>query len=225
MSRQLPLALPPLERHSRGDFLVTGANRLALAAIEGWRDWPSGKMLLIGPRGAGKTHLSAIWAAETGAARVTGADLTPADAGRLARAGAVLVEDAEALAGREGRERALFHLHNLLSLSGRLLVTAASPPRDWGLHLPDLLSRMQATALTRIEPPDDALLQGVLAKLFADRQIEVTPALLSFLVARMPRSIGAARRLVAAIDGRALAVRRPVGIRLAADVLAELTCE
>jgi len=219
MSRQLPLALPPLERHSRADFLMGASNRLALAAIDGWRDWPGGRMLLVGPRGSGKTHLARIWAGESGALPVRGADLSTADAGRLALAGAVIVEDAEALAGSDAAERAMFHLHNLLAPAGRLLLTAPAPPRDWGLRLPDLLSRLQAAPLIRLEAPDDALLHGVLAKLFADRQIEPAPATLAFLVARMPRSLEAARRLVAEIDARALARRRPVGPRLAAEAL------
>ena len=43
------------------------------------------------------------------------------------------------VAGNPRRETALFHLHNLLAEPGwPLLLTAATPPRDWGLALPDL---------------------------------------------------------------------------------------
>ena len=113
-----------------------------------------------------------------------------------------------------------FHLHVLLARTGGvLLLTAAAPPRDWGLTLPDLMSRMQAAPVTRIEPPDDALLSAVLVKLFADRQLAVAPNLIPYLVARMPRSVGAARELVAALDAAALAEGRPVTRSLAAGLL------
>ncbi len=63
-------------------------------------DWPLGKMVLIGPRGAGKTHLAHIWAADSGATLLA-ADST--DQRRYCpiwwHSGPVVVEDAERLAG------------------------------------------------------------------------------------------------------------------------------
>jgi chromosomal replication initiation ATPase DnaA len=127
-----------------------------------------------------------------------------------------VVEDAERLVGAD--ETALFHLHNMLA-GKYLLVTAACPPRDWGISLPDLASRMQAVPAARLEAPDDALLTAVLVKLFADRQITVPANLISYLTLRMDRSLHAAGELVAALDARALALGRPVTRALAAEVL------
>ncbi len=220
MSRQLAFDLPVKDGMTRAEFFVSPANALALAALDGWQAWPGGKMLLLGPPGAGKTHLAQIWTTETGAALVTGADLAAADLPALAAAGRVAVEDAASVAGDAQAETALFHLHNLLSQTGgTLLLTAETPPRDWGLTLPDLLSRMQAAPVTRLEAPDDTLLSAVLIKLFADRQLAVAPNLIPYLVARMPRSVGAARELVAALDAAALAEGRPVTRALAAGLL------
>lgn len=225
MSAQLPLDLPPPRPAlGRGDFLPAGPNALALAAIDRWAEWPQGKLVLVGPEGAGKTHLAHVWAAMSGAAVVpatalAGADL-PALAGAGAGAGAVAVEDAERIAGDGEAETALFHLHNLvLAAGGRLMLSARTLPRDWGLVLPDLASRVAAAGLARIAPPDDALLAAVLVKLFADRQLGVPAALIPWLVARMERSFAAAQALVAALDARALAEGRPVGRAMAAAVL------
>ena len=218
MSHQLAFDLPISETMTRAAFFVSPVNALALAALDGWQDWPLGKMLLVGPAGAGKTHLAHVWAAEAGAVRVLAATLATADLPGLAASGRVVVEDAQAVAGDQQAEAALFHLHNLMA-GGALLVTAASPPRDWGLGLADLLSRMQALPLTRLEAPDDALLSAVLVKLFSDRQIVVPPNLIPYLVLRMERSIAAARTLVAALDARALADGRAVTRALAAEVL------
>ncbi len=219
MSRQLAFDLPLNETMTRAEFFVSPANALAMAAVDGWRGWPGGKMLVIGPMGSGKTHLAQIWADQAGAQVVPGAGLAARDLPALAAVGAVAVEDAEAVAGVAADEAALFHLHNLLAGAGALLLTAATPPRDWGLALPDLLSRMQAAPVTRLEAPDDALLQAVLVKLFADRQVAVPPNLIPYLVARMPRSIGAARAVVAALDAASLAQGRAVTRALAAQVL------
>lgn len=219
MIRQLAFDLPTREAFRREDFFVSPSNAVALAALDGWRDWPGGKMLLVGPKGSGKTHLAHMWADEAGAALIRGHDLADADLPALSAQGAVVVEDAQTVAGNAAAQAAFFHLHNLVAQSGALLVTADSPPRDWGLILPDLASRLQAATLMRLDPPDDALLSAVLVKLFADRQITVPPALVPYLVQRMERSIAAARSVVAALDARALALGKPITRQMAADLL------
>lgn len=220
MTRQLAFDLPARVVLGRENFFVSPSNALALAALDGWRTWPARRMLLLGPRGAGKTHLAHVWAAESGAPLVPARDLGGRDLPALAEAGAVVVEDAESVAGVTADETALFHLHNLLGArSGALLLTATRPVRDWGLSLPDLESRMQAIAITRLELPDDALLSAVLVKLFADRQITVAPALIPYLASRMDRSFDAARALVARLDAMALAEGRAITRQLASSFL------
>ena len=208
---------------SREDFFVSPANALVLATLDAPEGWPQGRLILTGPEGAGKSHLAAIWAEDHDAAIVPAHALTVAIAPELAARGAVVIEDAEAIAGARAREEALFHLHNLLQAEGGLLlITAARAPRDWGLGLADLQSRMDACACVRLSPPDDALLTAVLVKLFADRQLVVAPALIDWLVTHMDRSLATARRLVDALDARALTEKRAITRPLAAQVLDSL---
>ena len=223
MIRQLIFDLPVRQARGRDDFFVAPPNALALATLDAPESWPQGRMLLIGPEGAGKSHLAAIWSEAHAAPIVPAAALSADLAPTLVRSGAAVIEDAQALGQRPEAQAALFHLHNLMGAEGGLLlITADRPARDWGLTLPDLLSRMSAHATARIAPPDDALLSAVLVKLFADRQIQVPPALIGWLVPRIDRSFAFARRLVAALDARALAERRPVSRTMAAEVLAEV---
>lgn len=219
MTRQMILDLPVRQARGRDDFFVSPANALALATLDAPEGWPAGRMLLTGPEGAGKSHLAAIWAEAQEAPVLAARDLTDADAPRLVRTRAAVIEDAQHTAAA-GAEEALFHLCNLMQAEGgRLLLTANAPPRDWGLRLPDLRSRMEATALVRIAAPDDALLSAVLVKLFSDRQTKVPHSLIPWLVTRMDRSLGTARRLVAALDARAVAEGRPLTRAMAAEVL------
>ena len=219
MTRQLAFDLPVRAALGRENFFVSPANALALAALDGWRGWPGGRMLLVGPEGAGKTHLAHVWAAGARAEILPATGLHTRPLPGLADHGAVVVEDADHLSD-PADEVALFHLHNLLGAqAGTLLVTAAAPVRDWGLTLADLASRMQAIAVTRLDAPDDALLAAVLVKLFADRQITVAPVLIPYLASRMDRSFAAARELVARLDALALAEGRPVTRALAARLL------
>jgi chromosomal replication initiation ATPase DnaA len=219
MPRQLSFDLPVRTALGRGDFFVSPANATALAMIESWQNWPARKLLLLGPRGAGKTHLAHVWAAQSGARLLSARDLASADIPGLAT-GPLAVEDCAELAGDPEAETALFHLHNLALAEGHpLLFTAAAPPRDWGLTLPDLASRMQGTPSVAIAPPDDALLTALLMKLFTDRQLSPAPALLPYLTARIDRSFAAAQATVDALDAAALEAGKPLTVPFARRVL------
>ncbi|RYI31939.1 MAG: chromosomal replication initiator DnaA, partial [Acetobacteraceae bacterium] len=94
MIRQLAFDLPNAEAMTRAQFFAAPSNALALAAVEGWRDWPGRKLLLVGPEGAGKTHLAHIWAALAGAVILSAETLPGTDIAGLAGR-AVVVEDAD----------------------------------------------------------------------------------------------------------------------------------
>lgn len=204
----------------REDFRVAPCNALALAQIEGWRDWPGRKLALTGPEGAGKTHLVHVFAALTGAVILDAArlrvDALPLDAV------AVAVEDADRLPQpcRAEAEEALFHLHNALATRGApLLFTGRAAPSRWPLALPDLASRLRAASIARVDPPDDALLAALLVKHFADRQITPPPDVIEYLLPRMDRSFAGAADIVARLDRAALRDRRPVTRKLASQVM------
>lgn len=214
--RQLPLALPIETALGVDDYVVSGANRAAFDLVYAER-WPSDVVLLLGPEGAGKTHLAAAFAEAWAARVVDAAELGAADPLALVASGAVVVEDA----GPGVDERALFHLLNAARQAGaRLLITAREAPSAWGLTLPDLASRLRAATPVELGLPDDRLIEALLAKLFADRQTVVDPAVVAYLARRMERSFAAASRLVAALDREALAAKGPITRALAAQVLA-----
>jgi chromosomal replication initiation ATPase DnaA len=218
------LALPP-PTFAREDFVVSDGNREALAWIDRWPDWPAPVLALSGPAGSGKTHLARIWAAQVNAAVLDAPDLegkTIPDLTALTQAHAtILIDHADRAA-----ERALFHLYNLMrERRGHLLLIAELPPAHWHIRLPDLASRLRAAPAVAVAPPDDELLGSIILKQLADRQLHAGPGVVQYLVARMERSAEAARRVVAALDRRALSERREIDRRLAADVLAELSME
>ena len=219
MPEQLTFDLPAEPALGRGDFFVSPGNAAAVETIHAWPDWPQGKLVLVGPPGAGKTHLAHVWATLTGARIVDGRNLVETEVDSLAD-GPIAVEHCDSIAGAAAQEQALFHLHNLVLARGhRLLLTAAVPPARWRLTLPDLSSRVQGSAMATLGPPDDALLAAVLVKLFADRQIMIEPTVIAYLLSRMERSFAGAGRLVQELDLAALAQRRRITRALASEVL------
>ncbi len=217
----LDLALPP-PTYAREDFVVAEGNREALAWIDRWPDWPAPALSLNGPTGCGKTHLGRIWAARSSAIVMTGADLDGMSVTDLtslaATSPAIVIEGAE-----RAPERGLFHLYNLVrERGGHILLISDEPPARWSIALPDLASRLRAAPATAVAPPDDELLGSIILKQLSDRQLHAGAGVVQYLVSHMERSADAARRVVAALDGRALTERREIDRRLAMDVLADL---
>lgn len=220
MPEQLAFDLPARPARGRADFFVAPSNAAALALIDGPADWPDRKLALVGPPASGKTHLVHVWAEATGAEIVEAADLAATDPAAVAASRHVAVEDAERIFGSAEAEDRLFHLHNLLqSDGGYLLITGRQPPGRWSPTLPDLRSRLQGMTAAQLAPPDDALLAAVLVKHFADRQIEVQPNVVAFLLPRISRSFEAAADVVARLDRAALAQGQAVTRALARRVL------
>lgn len=203
----------------RRDFFVSAANAEAAAAVAAPESWPGGRLALAGPAGCGKTHLAHVFAAETGAPVVEAAGLRAEAAPDLLRFGVAAVEDADRLEGDAGAEAALFHVLNLAAAEGaRLLLSGREPPARWPVRLPDLASRLAATAVARIGPPDEDLLAAVIAKELDDRRLRHEAALPDYLARRIERSFAAARAAIDRLDAASLAERRPITRRLAADL-------
>lgn len=218
MPEQLTLDLPVRTSRDRGDFFVSDANTLAVARLDTPEAWPNRKLALIGPEGAGKSHLATAWAEKHGASFYARSDLPDLPVADVDTPCAVETDASQDWAPRE--EEALFHLHNHLAAHDLpLLLVSRIPPARWPLHLPDLKSRMQATDVAAISAPDDALLSAVLVKLFTDRQVQVPPSLIAWLVPRMHRSFAEAQRIVAELDETALSEGRPITQSLARRVL------
>ena len=185
-----------------------------------WPDWPSPVVALVGPEGAGKSHLAAIWAEQAGARFLSGRALRGVDLPAALATGALVIED---IAPNTLDETALFHLLNLVrEEDASLLLTARTAPAGWRLATADLASRLRAVPVATLAAPDDATLRAVLVKLFADRQLAVDAPLLDYLMSRNERSFTAAREAVARLDAEALRLQRPVTRALAAELFRSL---
>lgn len=209
--RQLRLPLERATPLGRDSFVVGPSNAAAVQALDAWPGGVGGSLALVGPEGVGKSHLAADWAERTGAVALLGAEAALVDLSSL-EGRPVLLDDAD-----QADDETLFHLLNLAAApGGALLLVGRTPPSGWPVVLPDLRSRLDALRIVPLAPPDDAVLAGLLRRLFEIRAIRASDDLIAYLVRRIERSALAAREAVERLDARS--DQRPVTRVLAREL-------
>lgn len=218
----LQLAMEFTHRPAMGleDFFVSQSNRAAINLIDQWPNWPAPALYLSGPEGSGKSHLAHVWQLSSTAV-IMGADRFDMAAAKRHDCDPIVIEDLDthAAAGQVD-EQALFHLVNLAMERGfHILFTGQRAPGQIEIALPDFRSRLRAMPVIAIEAPDDMLLRTMLIKQFQDRQIEVQPNLIEYILPRMERSFEGVGRTVALLDRSALQSGRRITRHFASEIL------
>ncbi len=138
--------------------------------------WPSAAVLILGPKGSGKTHLGQAW--------------------RNKYSGE-FIDDAEAV-----DETTMFDVINR-ALAGQisgLVLASALPPTEWGVSMPDLKSRLNAMPTLTLAEHDEASLEPILRELFDQAGRVVGQDVVSFVLRQCERSVEALRELVLELD-------------------------
>lgn len=220
-ARQLSLDLGHRPAHGREDFLISPSNQDAVTWIDLWPQWPAPALVIYGPAACGKSHLAAVWRERAAAVAILPDELAGTEASLLAARGkALLLDPVDPWIGDRAAETTLFHLYNIAKEEGKtLLLTMRAAPSHLSFVLPDLASRLRAAPCAAIAAPDESLLGAVLVKMFSDRQLNLSPDALDYILPRMERSFAAARDLVARADALALSEKKGITVPLLRRVL------
>jgi chromosomal replication initiation ATPase DnaA len=193
--KQLPLPLAYAHSKDEADFFISDCNSKAVAWIDHFPQWGHHATLLLGPEGAGKSHLAAIFKARHGA-NVDVFD-QPID---------------------QSDEVALFHRYNAAKESDQgLLIVQREVPAH--IALPDLASRLANAPVVRIEAPDDGILGAVMIKAAKDRGLSVPPDVIRYVLIRLDRQFSTIHAFMAQLDAASLVHRREITVALASTVL------
>lgn len=189
----LPLGWPADERQE--DFIVADSNARAVKHLEHWGTWPVMATLLVGPRKSGRSLLGRLFARKSGGRMIDDADRRP--------------------------EEELFHAWNAAQETHKpLLIIADEAPPAWKVRLPDLKTRLSATPVIGLGDPDDALAATLIEKLLLQRNLQVPPGLVPWLVPRIERTHIGIIQAVDALDEAALAKQVRLSLKLARDTFA-----
>ena len=94
MAEQLTFNWPTGVALGPNDFFVSGANAQAFAMLTAPQSWPDRKLVIVGPKGCGKSHLARIFQIQNAAQTIDAASLPP---DFQPDANCVIVEDMETL--------------------------------------------------------------------------------------------------------------------------------
>jgi chromosomal replication initiation ATPase DnaA len=183
---QLLLDFPRIDPDQR-PLIETAPYRAALTAIRKWKAWPEKQLALSGDPFSGRTRLARLWAADAGAALVTGEALAAAGIDEISRLSisALAVDDANAASNGLGLLAAL----NLCRDRGApVLLTGKGEPGSWFGDPPDLRSRLRAMPVAHIGEPDDQTLALRLREECARRHLILADESVDYLAPRMERS-------------------------------------
>lgn len=204
---------------TRETFVVAGSNEIAVRAGATFVRSEEPLLVICGEAGVGKTHLARLLAEEASAPILRAVDLPdqfPSN-GEFWFVDDVAVDLPPA---------------NMLSLidgasanRGRLALIGRGDPAGWAGGLKDLETRLNGAPRIALVDPDEALLRAVMTKLFRDRQLNAPDAVVDYAAPRLRKTLAAAAAFVSAIDAASLERAKPIGLKLARSVIANLSEE
>ncbi|MDI9349665.1 MAG: hypothetical protein QM537_06650 [Candidatus Symbiobacter sp.] len=179
-------------------------------------------LALVGAAGSGKTHLARIWQLRTKSVYLVPEDFSLESLPRLVDQNRYFILDPLTKLSPQA-EQNLFHFLGILADLARrhephgLLITAPQAPIAWPIALPDLASRLRAMSVVHLPEWRPENLALVLVKFFHDRQIQVNPEVIGYILTHAERSVAALRRVVGDLDELALVQRKPITLALVRD--------
>ena len=215
---QLALPLRLADHAVFASFLSTG-NEALVATLTALADGTQASgCWLWGGSATGKTHLLQATCERAGDRSVyipltSFADAGPALLEGLASRELVCIDDLDTVAGRGDWERALFELCNeLLDVGGRLVIAAATAPRQAKIQLPDLASRLSRLPVFQLNALAEAERGAALQMRARHRGLELPDETARFLINRSRRDMTSLYRLLDKLDAEALRAKRRLTI-------------
>jgi DnaA family protein len=230
---QLPLGIR-LHDSSVFESYFAGRNRAVvdalLALTQETRQLPT-CVWVHGPAGAGKTHLLQAACArsdrdERPAAYLPLPQVVELGEGLLSGYGElalVCLDDAQAIAGRAGWERAVFRLHQELDeRGGHVLVSGNAPPAALAFGLRDLASRLNGGLVLTLQSLEDAELISALQLHAQLRGFELPDDTAQFMLRRLPRDMVHLCAFLDQLDKASLAAQRRLTVPFVKEVMEDL---
>ena len=222
---QLALPLQLADHAVFASFHATGNETLVdtLQRLAGGETGPG--CWLWGPPASGKTHLLQAVCDRAGDRSIylpleMLAPVGPGILEGMADRALICIDDFDRIAGNSAWETALFSLCNdLLERNGQLVVSAAAAPRESGIRLADLESRLSRLPVFQVRVLDETQRAAALQLRASHRGLELPDETASYLLRRTARDMASLYDLLDKLDLAALQAQRRLTVPFVRDVL------
>jgi chromosomal replication initiation ATPase DnaA len=216
---QITFKLTPANSYDPQEFIHSTSNNEVYNQIKYWeKNWGIRpyrcSLLIYGPKSSGKTYLTKIWQNLSGAFLIDNNHVFHEDL--LNNYSSFIMENIE-----DRQEEDLLHHFNSINEKQKYLLMTTST-LDLNFKLKDLSSRISSTLRLEIKQPDDELMKILLFKLFSNHSIQISNAILNFLLINLTREFNKIIEFVNRLNQFALVNKRKVTLKLVRDILNQI---
>lgn len=227
MKLQLPLNFHFREVLSFDNFLVSNNGELINTLKFMIKSLGSQFVFIWGKEGSGRSHLcqALYYLAEDENRKVAYLALSeegiePDVLKQLENFTLIILDDIDAVLGKENWDEALFHFYNLVKDSaGSLLMTSSKAPSSFESILPDLKSRLGWELVYQLEELSDADKVQALQHRASERGLKLTFEAGQYLLNRLPRDTHKLFAVLEQLDKQSLAQNRSLTVPFIKKVL------
>lgn len=225
---QLPLGVGPRDDATFDSFHAE-ANPAAVAALKAQAQGGDEPLIYLwGAEESGRSHLLQAACHEASAHDLRTLYLPLAELGHfpplvledLERLDLLAIDDVDQVVGRKRWEEGLFHCFNRMRDAGkRMVISAGASPRQLGVRLPDLASRLGWGAIFHLHPMTDEQRAHALQLRASQRGMELPDNVLRYILHRCPRSLSALFKALDQLDQASLSAHRRLTIPFVKEAL------
>ena len=214
---QLIFKFPFSKKYYEQDFFVSSNNFSAFRLIEDWPTWPGKWLNIFGASGSGKTHLAKILEKKIDNTKLIDAkNINNQVIQDLSNIDCLIIDSFQ----NNIDEKLLYSILNQSKqLENYILINSTLSIKDIKFNLSDLQSRMNSFLFFGIELPTDDLLKVIISKTLSEKQININPKILDFILNNVERSYDKMFKFLKDLDELSLSTGKSININLIKKVL------
>ena len=192
---------------NESDFFVNSTNKKAVDLVSLWPDWHNKAAIIYGETKSGKSHLGNIWMQRSDAFLIDlkNQNLTNNYSGRN-----YLIDNFSQL--KPNQENIILDVFNECLFNNNYILFLCDYTKEIEFKFKDLESRFNSIISTKIEKPDDQIIEVIINKYFSDHQVLVPNDVIKYLSGRAIRSYGGLSSLLENINNLSLKNKQKITI-------------
>jgi chromosomal replication initiation ATPase DnaA len=219
MKDQIVFKFPDKSFYYEEDFCIGENNYEAYKLIKEWPNWTFKGINIYGPKKSGKSYLTKIFSDKTDSKVFEGRNINKDNLNLILNQKVLIIEDIEAF-----NDEVLFQtiLNDFISKNKFIYLTSSKLAGSISFKLKDLISRLNSLVAVVITNPSDDLFSQILTKMLSDKQINITPKEVNFILKNIERSYDAASKFVKNLDELSLLYKKKINTKIINQALANI---